>query len=41
MTLMISAGCREITAQGEMSEKGGPWKPDLGLTYVRVDEGRG
>ena len=31
----LSADRRTMTATGELSRKGGPWEPDLALTYVR------
>ena len=31
----LSADRRAMTATGELSRKGGPWEPDLALTYTR------
>ena len=33
----IAADGRTIVGRGEMSRDGGPWEPDLALTYTRVD----
>jgi hypothetical protein len=33
----FSADGRTMTARGEMSRDGGPWEPDLQLTYARAD----
>ncbi len=33
----ISADARTIVSRGEYSRNGGPWEPDLALTYRRVD----
>ena len=33
----ISADKRTIVTRGEYSRNGGPWEPDLALTYRRVD----
>jgi len=35
-TLTLSPDGREIVGKGEMSRNGGPWEPDLELTYTRV-----
>jgi hypothetical protein len=37
VTMTLSPDRRTITGVGEMSEKGGPWKGDLSLTYTRVE----
>jgi hypothetical protein len=37
VTMTLSQDGRTITGAGQMSEKGGPWKGDLSLTYTRVD----
>ena len=34
----ISPDARTIVGRGEFSRDGGPWEPDLALTYTRVDE---
>jgi len=34
----ISPDGRTIVGRGEFSRDGGPWEPDLALTYTRVDE---
>jgi hypothetical protein len=34
----ISPDGRTIVGRGEFSRDGGPWEPDLALTYSRVDE---
>ena len=34
----ISSDGRTIVGRGEFSRDGGPWEPDLALTYSRVDE---
>ncbi|HEX7964242.1 MAG TPA: hypothetical protein VF651_00880 [Gammaproteobacteria bacterium] len=31
-------GGRTLVSKGEMSKDGGPWEPDLQLTYKRVEE---
>jgi len=33
----VSADGRTIVSRGEYSRNGGPWEPDLALTYRRVD----
>jgi hypothetical protein len=33
----IAPDGRTIVARGEMSRNGGPWEPDLALTYTRVE----
>lgn len=33
----IAAGGRTIVGRGEYSRNGGPWEPDLALTYTRVE----
>ena len=37
VTMTLSADGQTITAVGQMSQKGGPWKGDLSLTYSRAD----
>ena len=37
VTMTLSPDRQTITSVGEMSEKGGPWKGDLSLTYTRVE----
>lgn len=36
-TLTMSYDTRTMRGVGEMSRDGGPWGPDLGLTYERID----
>jgi hypothetical protein len=33
----IAADGRTIVSRGELSRNGGPWEPDLALTYTRAD----
>jgi hypothetical protein len=37
VTMTLSPDRRTITGVGQMSQKGGPWKGDLSLTYTRVE----
>ena len=41
VTLSVTDGAAGMVSKGEMSENGGPWGPDLSLTYTRLRQSDG